>query len=257
MAARAARLRAGSARCILGRIRAVEDFERRIETLVLWMAEAQRLVVFTGAGISTDSGLPDFRGPDGVWTRQEKGLPPKDPKLDWTKTSPNEAHHAIVDLQKMGKLEFLISQNVDNLHRSSGIRSEILAELHGNLARVRCVDCEETYPKADALERCPCGGNLKSSVVGFGDSLPTQDLVDSFEHARSCDLLIVIGSSLVVTPAATVPAVAVESGARLVIINRGETPLDGAAQLRFDEAIAEVFPPAVRKLKQRIGGRVG
>ena len=183
----------------------MEDLDRRIETLVLWMAEAERLVVFTGAGISTDSGLPDFRGPDGLWTRQEKGLPPKDPKLDWTKTSPNEAHHAIVGLQKMGKLDFLVSQNIDDLHRRSGIRPEILAELHGNLARVRCVDCEETYPRSDALERCPCGGALKSSVVGFGDSLPTRDLSDSFEHARRCDLLIVIGSSLVVTPAATVP----------------------------------------------------
>jgi NAD-dependent deacetylase len=235
----------------------VEDLERRIETLALWMAEAERLVVFTGAGISTDSGLPDFRGPDGVWTRQEKGLPPKDPKLDWTKTSPNEAHHAIAELQEMGKLDFLVSQNIDDLHRSSGIRPEILAELHGNLARVRCTDCEETYPKADALERCPCGGGLKSSVVGFGDSLPTRDLTDSFDHARSCDLLIVIGSSLVVTPAATVPAVAVEAGARLVIINRGETPLDGAAHLRFEEAIGEVFPPAVRKLKTRTGDRAG
>jgi NAD-dependent deacetylase len=241
----------------LGLVRAVEDLDRRIETLVRWMAEAERLVVFTGAGISTDSGLPDFRGPDGVWTRQEKGLPPKDPKLDWTKTSPNEAHYAIVELQKLGKLDFLVSQNIDDLHRSSGIRPELLAELHGNLARVRCVDCEQTYPRSDALERCPCGGALKSSVVGFGDSLPTRDLADSFEHARRCDLLIVIGSSLVVTPAATVPAVAVEAGARLVIINRGETPLDGAADLRFEEAIGEVFPPAVRKLKERIGDRAG
>jgi NAD-dependent deacetylase len=157
----------------------------------------------------------------------------------------------------MGKLDFLVSQNIDDLHRSSGIRPEILAELHGNLARVRCVDCEETYPRSDALERCPCGGGLESSVVGFGDSLPARDLADSFEHARRCDLLIVIGSSLVVTPAATVPAVAVEAGARLVIINRGETPLDGAAHLRFEEAIGEAFPPAVRKLEQRIGDGVG
>ena len=158
------------------------------------MAEAERLVVFTGAGISTDSGLPDFRGPDGVWTRQEKGLPPRDPKLDWTKTSPNQAHYAIVELQEMGKLDFVISQNIDDLHLSSGIRPELLAELHGNLARVRCIACEETYPKSDALERCACGGALKSSVVGFGDSLPVKDLTDSFAHAERCDLMIVIAS---------------------------------------------------------------
>ena len=226
------------------------DLEDRIRTLVQWMAEAKRLVVFTGAGISTDSGLPDFRGPDGVWTRQEKGLPPRDAKLDWTKTEPNPAHHAIADLQQMGKLDFLVSQNIDDLHLSSGIRPELLAELHGNLARLRCVDCERTYPKSPELERCDCGGSLKSSVVGFGDSLPVKDLTESFEHARDCDLLIVIGSSLVVTPAATVPQVAFEAGARLVIINQGETPLDAIAQLRFTEAIGEVFPTAVQRLKE-------
>jgi NAD-dependent deacetylase len=231
---------------------AMGDLDRRIETLVGWMAEAERLVVFSGAGISTDSGLPDFRGPDGVWTRKEKGLPPRDPKLDWTKTSPNEAHYAIVELQEMGKLDFVISQNIDDLHRSSGVRPEMLAELHGNLTRVRCIDCEETYPGSDELERCPCGGGLKPSVVGFGDSLPTRDLEDSFSHARSCDLFIVIGSSLVVTPAATVPATAFEAGARLVIINQGETPLDAMAHLRFEEGIGDVFPPAVRRLGERM-----
>lgn len=230
----------------------MEDLDRRIETLVAWMAEAQRVVVFTGAGISTDSGLPDFRGPDGVWTRQEKGLPPKHPELDWTKTSPNEAHYAIVDLQEMGKLDFVVSQNIDDLHLCSGIRPEKLAELHGNLARVRCLVCERTYPKSEQRERCTCGGGLVSSVVGFGDSLPIRDLTDSFEHARRCDLMLVIGSSLVVTPAAAIPATAFEAGARLVIINRGETPLDAVAHLRFEEGIGEVFPPAVRTLGERL-----
>ena len=228
----------------------MEDLESRIQTLVEWMAEAKRMVVFTGAGISTDSGLPDFRGPDGVWTRKEKGLPPKDAKLDWTTMDPNVAHHAIVDLQEMGRLDFLISQNIDNLHLASGIREDLLAELHGNLARQRCVVCERTYPKSAGVDACECGGSLKSSVVGFGDPLPSKDLTESFEHARSCDLFIVIGSSLVVTPAASIPVVADESGARLVIINQGETPLDGIAQLRFEEGIAEVFPPAVERLKK-------
>jgi NAD-dependent SIR2 family protein deacetylase len=230
----------------------MDDLDGRIETLARWMAEAQRLVVFTGAGISTDSGLPDFRGPDGVWTRRDKGLPPRDEKLDWTATQPNVAHHAIVELQTLGKLDFLVSQNIDNLHLASGIRFEILAELHGNLARHRCIVCEKTYPKSTELERCECGGRFKSSVVDFGDSLPTEDLNESFDHARRCDLFIVIGSSLVVTPAATIPAVAYESGAKLVIINQGETPLDGIAQLRFDEGIADVFPPAVQKLKEML-----
>jgi NAD-dependent SIR2 family protein deacetylase len=238
-------------------MQAMEDLDRRIETLVDWMAEAQRLVVFTGAGISTDSGLPDFRGPDGVWTREEKGLPPRQPNLDWTKTSPNVAHFAVVDLQDMGKLDFVISQNIDDLHLSSGIRPELLAELHGNLARVRCIVCEKTYPKSDPLESCACGGGLKSSVVGFGDSLPVEDLTESFAHAERCDLMIVIGSSLVVTPASAIPATAFEAGARLVIINQGQTPLDSVAQLRFQEGIAEVFPPAVRKLQDRMRDSAG
>ncbi len=228
----------------------MEDLELRIQTLVQWMSAANRLVVFTGAGISTDSGLPDFRGPDGVWTRKDKGLPPRDKKLDWTKTDPNVAHYAIHDLQQMDKLDFLISQNIDNLHLSSGIKSEILAELHGNLARMRCINCEVTYPKEDDLPACHCGGKLKSSVVGFGDSLPGKDLTESFHHAEYCDLFISIGSSLVVTPAATIPQVAFESGAKLVIINQGETPLDGIAHLRFEERIADVFPQAVQMLKE-------
>ena len=97
------------------------DFTRRLETLVEWMADASRLVVFTGAGISTDSGLPDFRGPDGVWTRRDKGLPRKDEKRDWSDSEPNLAHHALAELQGMGKLDFLVSQNIDNLHLASGI----------------------------------------------------------------------------------------------------------------------------------------
>ena len=124
----------------------------------------------------------------------------------------------------------------------------ILAELHGNLTLQRCTRCEQTHPK-DA-EACRCGGSLKSSVVGFGDSLPRADLQASFEHARQCDLMIVIGSSLVVTPAADVPVVALESGAKLVIINDGDTPLDGAADLRFRERIGDVVPPAIAALAQ-------
>ena len=229
----------------------MEDLSDRIDTLVQWMDEAKRLVVFTGAGISTDSGLPDFRGPDGVWTRRDKGLPARDTG-DWTAVNPNVAHQAVTDLQEFGKLQFLISQNVDNLHLKSGIRQELIAELHGNMDRLRCRICEKTYPKSTSIEKCDCGGTMKSSVVDFGDSLPHNDLTDSFEHAEKCDLFIVIGSSLVVTPAATIPRVAVESGAKLVIINMGETPLDGICHLRFEEGIGDVFPVAVEKLKERM-----
>jgi len=224
------------------------DLDKRIEALAQWMFEAKRLVVFTGAGISTESGLPDFRGPDGVWTRRAKGLP-SEPR-DFSSAQPNAGHLAIAELLRLGKLTFLISQNIDNLHLKSGIPADMLAELHGNIARLRCSRCGSQVGRDANTDRCPCGGRLVSSVVDFGQSLPRKALADSYWHSRNCDLFIVVGSSLVVTPAADMPGVAVESGARLVIINRGETPLDRIVHLRFEEGIGEVLPPAVDKLKE-------
>jgi len=226
------------------------ELDRRISLLARWMFEARRLVVFTGAGISTESGLPDFRGPDGLWTRKEKGLPVASTK-DWSNASPNEGHLAIVELQNLNKLKFLISQNVDNLHLKSGIREEILAELHGNMTKVRCSRCEFKMDNFDDQVQCPvCGGSMAPSVVNFGQSLPRKDLDESIRHSQDCDLFIVVGSSLVVYPAADMPRVANEYGARLVIINQGETPLDGIAGLRFSEQIRNVLPPAVAQLKK-------
>ena len=227
------------------------DLDNRINALTDWMFESQHLVVFTGAGISTESGLPDFRGPDGVWTRRDKGL-----KTEWPDLSvaePNAGHMAILELQELGKLKFLVSQNIDNLHLKSGIRPELLAELHGNSARLRCKRCGNQVDKSTGSTACSCGGKLVSSVVDFGQPLPEKDLEDSFRHAQQCGLLVVVGSSLVVTPAADVPVVAYEHGARLVIINQGETPLDDVAHLRFDERIGDVLPPAVVRLKQLMG----
>jgi len=223
------------------------EFYQRIDTLAQWMFEAKHLVVFTGAGISTESGLPDFRGPDGIWTRQAKGLPTK--PRDFSSAEPNAGHLAIVDLQKLGKLSFLISQNVDNLHLRSGIRPDLLAELHGNVTKLRCTRCKAQVDKSANIDRCSCGGRLVSSVVNFGQSLPQKELTDSHWHSQNCDLFIVAGSSLVVTPAADMPRVALESGARLVIINQGETPLDRAVHLRFGEGTGEVLSPAVDGLK--------
>jgi NAD-dependent SIR2 family protein deacetylase len=228
------------------------DLEKRIETLAQWMLEARHLVVFTGAGISTESGLPDFRGPDGLWTRQAKGLPP--PKFDWSSARPNQAHVAIVELQNMGKLGFLISQNVDNLHLKSGIRPELLAELHGNVTKLRCRGCGFKCDHFPDLVTCPiCGGRLASSVVNFGDPLPEKELEEAEWHSRRSDLFIVVGSSLVVYPAADMPRIALESGARLVIVNREETSLDGRCHLRFREGAGEVLPPAVALLKEMAG----
>lgn len=230
-----------------------EQLAKKIQTLAKWMYESRYLVVFTGAGISTESGLPDFRGPDGVWTRQDKGLPPKPIRKPWDSVEPNNGHLAITELQKIGKLKFLISQNVDNLHLKSGIRDELLAELHGNITKLRCTQCQNTINKSAGQTICQCGGSLASSVVDFGQSLPEKDLMLSFEHSRKSDLFIAAGSSLVVTPAADMPKEALHAGAKLAIINQGETPFDHYAHLRFHESISEVLPKAVKKLKRLMG----
>ena len=225
------------------------DLRERIEKLSKLLYESRYIVVFTGAGISTESGLRDFRGPDGLWTRRDKGL--STPRQDFTGAEPNSGHYAILELQRLGMMAFLISQNVDNLHLISGIRPELLAELHGNLTKVRCVSCEFKMDRVEGEEICPlCGGRVVSTVVNFGDSLPAKDLQDSYKHSQACDLFLVVGSSLVVYPAADMPAVALEAGAKLVIINQGETPFDENAHLRFTEKVGEVLPPTIARLKE-------
>lgn len=230
----------------------LSDLDKRIQTLTRWMFEAKHLVVFTGAGISTESGLPDFRGPDGVWTRRDKGLSAK--PMPFASVEPNAGHMAIVELQELGKLDFIISQNVDSLHLKSGIRPDLLAELHGNVTKLWCTRCQAQVDKSSGLATCSCGGKLVSSVVDFGQPLPQKDLADAYWHSQHCDLFVVVGSSLVVYPAADMPRVALEAGARLLIINKGETPYDRLAHLRFDEQIGEVLPQAVARLKELIQG---
>ena len=228
-----------------------EDLNRRVEILANWIFESRKLVVFTGAGISTESGIPDFRGPDGVWTRRAKGLPIE--KRDFSQAEPNSGHKAIVKLQELNKLKYLISQNVDNLHLKSGIQPDILAELHGNITKLRCTKCEFQVDNFDDGISCPvCGGKMKPSVVNFGQSLPHLDLANAYRHSQNCDLFLVVGSSLVVYPAADMPKIALDNGARLVIINQGETPLDELVHLRFHEQIGKVLPPAIKRLQQFI-----
>lgn len=226
------------------------NIDKRINTLVDWIQKAKHLVIFTGAGISTDSGLPDYRGPEGLWTRQGKGLPVPG-KIDWAKAEPNMNHYAITELQNIGRLAFLITQNVDNLHLRAGIHPDLIAELHGNIYKLRCVLCESKWDNYSDLDICPnCDGKLVSSVVDFGDPMPGTEMEKSERHCRKCDLFMVIGSSLVVHPAADMPKIALRYGAKLIIINQGETPLDQACHLRFEEKISEVLPEVVTQLKE-------
>jgi len=228
------------------------DLKERTEVLVNWMAAARHLVFFTGAGISTESGLPDFRGPDGLWTRRDKGLPP--PKFDWSSARPNQSHAAILKLQEMKKLSFLISQNIDNLHLESGINPDMIAELHGNLSKMRCKKCGYKCDRVPDLIECPlCGGELRTSVVNFGDSMPIDEVEKAEWHSKHADVFVVAGSSLVVYPAANMPVVALQSGSKLVIINQGLTPLDDVCHLRFQESVGDVLVPAVSRLQEIIG----
>jgi NAD-dependent SIR2 family protein deacetylase len=244
------------------------DLNAKISLVAKWIAESERLVVFTGAGCSTGSGLPDFRGPDGLWTRRDKGLPPpKSPPWDQVKPNPN--HYAIVELLEMGKLDYLISQNVDGLHAKSGIPFEKLAELHGNMYFMKCLECGKKLTFEDAgwdkkrfgsgyrTQRvrknqppCPnCNGRLISSIVNFGDPLPYDELQESTTRSQKSDVFFVIGSSLVVTPAADMPGIAKQNGAKLIIINKGDTPYDNVADIKFDNKIEEILPPIMEKVR--------
>ena len=246
---------------------------RDIETIARWIAGCEHLVAFTGAGISTDSGIPDFRGPEGVWTRRDAGLPAPRWRVPPGQIEPNASHLALVELQRLGKLRFLVTQNTDNLHRRSGIRPEVLAELHGNGQLMRCLRCDRLYTRREVeweparwgpgyrtqkpLPGQPacadCGGRLISSVVNFGDPLPQGELALAEGHARRCDLMLALGSSLTVQPAASLVGLALRSGARVVLVNRGATPYDRAATLRVWKGIGEVIPPAVERAKLALG----
>jgi mono-ADP-ribosyltransferase sirtuin 6 len=247
-----------------------KSLERQIETIAGWIDESRHLIAFTGAGISTDSGIPDFRGPDGVWTRRDAGLSAPRWRVSPDQVRPNASHMALVELQRLGKLRFLITQNTDNLHRRSGIDPEILAELHGNGHLMRCLACDCQYERqavgwdsrkwgpgyrtqnpVAGQPACPdCGGRLISSVVNFGDPLPEKEFMLAAEHARRSDLMLVLGSSLVVNPAASLVGLALRNGARAVLVNQGETPYDEVVNLLVHASIGDVIPPAVERVRQ-------
>ena len=246
--------------------------ERQIEGIARCIMDSDHVVAFTGAGISTDSGIPDFRGPDGVWTRRDAGLPAPRWRVPRDRVAPNASHLSLVEIQRLGKLQFLITQNTDDLHRRSGIRRELLAELHGNGQLMRCTGCERTYSRqevgwdtgrwgpgyrtqipAPGQPVCAvCGGRLVSTVVNFGDTLPQQELTLAQDHARRCSLMVVLGSSLMVQPAASLVGLALRSGSRVVLINQGKTPYDKKVTLRAWAGIGEVLPPAVERVRRTL-----
>ena len=240
--------------------------------LVELLRSATRMLVVTGAGISTASGIPDFRGPNGVWTRrrpvyydefmssEQARVEYWDYKLETWQiygcAQPNPVHHAIVELERAGKVRSVVTQNVDGLHRRAGTSAERLVEVHGTDLVVECQSChEQSSPEShfDAFRatrlapRCGCGGILKSATISFGQSLRAADLDRAAEAAEDADLVIALGSTLSVHPAASIPLLAARRGVPYVIVNRGETDHDGHAwvTLRLDGDLTEIVPPAV------------
>jgi NAD-dependent deacetylase len=214
------------------------------------------MVAFTGAGISTESGIPDYRGPGGVWERNAPPTlsdfreNPETRRLYWAErrerypalrdTPPNAGHLALARLQRHERLWQVITQNIDGLHQKAGTDPARTFELHGTAHRVRCLDCETQWPaneiqprlETEAVPACAvCGGILRAATVLFGEGLPEAPLRDALIAARECDLMLVVGSSLVVQPAARLPEIAAASGARLAIVNNEATPLDELADV--------------------------
>ena len=240
-----------------------------------WLRRAERVVVLTGAGISTESGIPDFRGPQGVWTRDPKAearadirfyvSDPKVRRQAWQgrlnhparDAQPNAGHRALAELERQGRLLLLITQNIDGLHLAAGSSLERTVEIHGTMRDYVCLDCGARGPMAEALERVrageedpacgDCGGILKSATISFGQSLVPADLARAEEAAAACDLFLAIGTSLTVYPVAWLPERALRAGARLVIINAEPTPLDDRAHAVLRGLIGEILPDLVAR----------
>lgn len=244
--------------------------DEAIETVRDWIADATRVAALTGAGISTDSGIPDFRGPKGLWTKDPDAekmatlqvyiSDPEVRKRSWkwrleteqNKREPNAGHRALVDLERAGRLEILVTQNVDGLHQAAGSDPARMVEIHGTLQEVECLGCNERAPMARALARViageedpdcrSCGGMLKSATISFGQGLVTEDLARAQQAAEDCDLILAIGTTLAVYPIATMVPTAKEAGARVVILNGEATEMDSIADILLTGSISQILP---------------
>lgn len=246
------------------------------ESIARWLAEAETAVVFTGAGISTESGIPDFRSPGGVWTRfrtvyYDEFMAREDARREYWRqktlahqefsvAEPNAGHLAVAGWEEAGHIQAVVTQNIDGLHQLAGSRTVL--ELHGTAREVQCQDCAarvpagplvDAYSADETLPICAqCGGQrMKHATISFGQSLPERVLEEAMERCAAADLLLAIGSSLVVQPAASLPLLAKQGGGRVVIINRDPTPLDDAADLVVQQPIG-VTLTKVEEARQRL-----
>lgn len=254
------------------------DSRNEAEKLIELLRERKKILIFTGAGISTGSGIPDFRGPEGVWKRRQpvyyhdfmRSEPARiehwDFKLEgwpgFCDARPNATHEAIVQLERAGKLLAVVTQNIDGLHSRAGTSAEKLVELHGTNSFVECQSCGElsnpephfqSFSKTRRPPICHCGGFLKPATVSFGQNLRNEDLERASRFAEEAGLVVALGSTLSVYPAADIPLIAARRGAPYVVINRGETEHDGMPEvtLRLGGDVGEIFPKAVKQALSR------
>ncbi len=242
-----------------------------LESVREWIAEARSIVGFSGAGVSTESGIPDFRSPNGFWARNrivefDEFVNNRESRIEYWRqkcaswpdirdAEPNAGHKAFVRLHDSGRLAAMITQNIDGLHQKAGLPRRAVYEIHGTTVESACLSCDYREPsevscrrvsEGDPAPECPaCGGLLKPATISFGQTMPHEVLQAAERHARKCDLFLAVGSSLVVYPAALLPAVAKRAGARLVIVNRDPTPLDDIADCVLNGQIGEVLPALV------------
>lgn len=242
--------------------------------LTALLRPARRILVFTGAGISTASGIPDFRGPQGVWTRrrpvefadflasEEKRIEYWDYKLEaheqFRGAAPNAVHRAIAKLTRLGRVQAVVTQNIDGLHQDAGTSPELVIELHGTNRFVECLSCGAREGPDRAMQffrterrapRCSCEGLLKPATISFGQALRPEVLQAAARHAAQADLVLALGSTLSVQPAASLPLIALRAGAAYAIVNRGPTEHDELATLRLEGDVSEIVPPAVAALE--------
>jgi len=256
-----------------------KGLEELIEEASDLLASARNIVAFTGAGHSTESGIPDFRGRDGIWTKYDPNdftyqkflNDPEARKRIWRGMSmfgkvgqvePNPGHYALAELDGLGKLDCVITQNIDGLHQKAGVPEKKVIELHGTTRYVKCLSCGKRYPSEEIAKKLEegmedpvcddCGGMLKPAAVFFGEPMPMRETAEAQRRSQGCDLMMVLGSSLVVYPAAYMPAYAVESGAKLVIVNLDPTPMDSYAQVCIYEMVGQVLPRIVEGVKNRL-----
>jgi NAD-dependent deacetylase len=237
--------------------------------------EGGKNVVFTGAGISTESGIPDYRSQGGIWDKFrpvyfDEFMSSKESRVEYwrrwgelyqgiVRAKPNAAHMSLARLNEMGLLQAVVTQNIDGLHQASGLADEKIVELHGNTCRIRCMSCQKISPIDEVQQRlttgdpapeCECGGFLKPDTISFGQAMPAAEVEKSVTLSRECDFFLIVGSTLLVQPAAQMPVYAKSNGAFLAIINLSETPCDDICDVLIREKAGEVLQQIINEVER-------